>query len=557
MGHLNSSSAEHLSYHNGLLNIDILGGVKLEGLDRLRVTLKLCLPESSVPPVRHNLDLYNDTQTEKLIRKTAERLEIGTTVVTASLAELTEALERYRLKKIEEQQTDLPQPMPLSEAERDTAIAHLQHADLMEQTLKDLKATGIQGEPENSLILKLAMTSRKMHDPLSVVCLAKSGTGKSYLMERVALCIPDEDKREQTQFSGNSFYYFKREEIRGKIFLIEDLDGAQEVMFPIRELQTKKRISKTVAHKGRDGKLQTITLVVEGPVSIIGCTTKEQLYEDNANRAILIYLDSSKEQDERIMSYQKQLRAGLIDTGREQDIRTKLQHMEKALQPVKVINPYAPLIDLPQEVFKPRRTLPMLLSFIEAITFYHQYQRTYKPEPSTGEVYIETNPEDIAWAFELLRETMFRKSDELPGALRTFYEWLKPWAADKGLDKFYGAEIRKENRLHPRTLQRYLSELTEYGYIKHLGGSKYKSGYQYSIEPEQSEAQLSASITRQIEAVLDNIHKAQQERETLNTKEPKKATVRQRATKTQLSHPHPLQETPLTESDTTAGNQEP
>ena len=76
-------------------------------------------------------------------------------------------------------------------------------------------------------------------------------------MERVALCIPDEDKKEHTQFTSNAFYYYKKEEIRNKIFLIEDLEGALGVLFPIRELQSKKRISKTITQKGRDGKLQT------------------------------------------------------------------------------------------------------------------------------------------------------------------------------------------------------------------------------------------------------------------------------------------------------------
>lgn len=32
--------------------------------------------------------------------------------------------------------------------------------------------------------------------------------------------------------------------------------------------------------------------------------TQEQVYEDNANRSFLIYIDESKEQDERIMAYQ-------------------------------------------------------------------------------------------------------------------------------------------------------------------------------------------------------------------------------------------------------------
>ena len=49
-----------------------------------------------------------------------------------------------------------------------------------------------------------------LHDALpislSVVCLAKSGIGKSYLMERVAACFPTEDLLENTQFTENSFY---------------------------------------------------------------------------------------------------------------------------------------------------------------------------------------------------------------------------------------------------------------------------------------------------------------------------------------------------------------
>lgn len=273
---LQIEAPEQISYDNGLLILTVLGGIKLEGLDRLRVTLKAELPESPRPPIRHNLDLYNDTQVEKLVRKIAERLEVGTSVVAASLAELTEQLELYRLEQIKQQSIEIT-AKPLTEGERQTAIEHLSHETLMEQTIAAMQATGIQGEEYNSMILYLAMTSRKCADPLSVICLAKSGTGKSYLMERVANCLPEEDRKEHTQFTGNSFYYYKREEIRGKVFLIEDLDGAAEVMFPIRELQTKKRISKTVTMKDKNGQLRTVTLIVEGPVSVIGCTTKEKI----------------------------------------------------------------------------------------------------------------------------------------------------------------------------------------------------------------------------------------------------------------------------------------
>ena len=86
---LNITNSESLMYENELLQLTVLGGIKLDGLDRMRATLKIALQESSIPPVRHNLDLYNDTQVEKLIRKVAEKLEIGTSVIAARMAELT------------------------------------------------------------------------------------------------------------------------------------------------------------------------------------------------------------------------------------------------------------------------------------------------------------------------------------------------------------------------------------------------------------------------------------------------------------------------------------
>ena len=85
----NTQNPDSLIYEHEILKTTVLGGVKLEGLDRMRVTLKIELKGTSVPPVRHNLDLYNDNQLEKLIRKGAERLEIGTSVLAATLSELT------------------------------------------------------------------------------------------------------------------------------------------------------------------------------------------------------------------------------------------------------------------------------------------------------------------------------------------------------------------------------------------------------------------------------------------------------------------------------------
>jgi len=74
---LNTTNTEHITYKYGETEITVLGGIRLEGLDRMRVTLKVQVEHLSL---RHNLDLYNDNQVEKLTRKVAEKLELGTTL---------------------------------------------------------------------------------------------------------------------------------------------------------------------------------------------------------------------------------------------------------------------------------------------------------------------------------------------------------------------------------------------------------------------------------------------------------------------------------------------
>jgi DNA primase len=500
-----STQLEHgtgglLIYRNALLIVTVLGGVKLEGLDRMRVTLKVEVPDSPRPPVRHNLDLYNDNQLGKLVRVIAARLEVGMSVTEACLAELIEALEAWRLEEIKKQGPEKQEPKPLTEQEREAAEQFLKAPQLMERTSAALKASGLIGEEANGMILYVAMTSRQCEDPLSAICMARSGVGKSYLMEKVAQCMPEDSKLENTQFTENSFYYFKREEIRGRIFLIEDLDGAQAVLYPIRELQSKKRISKTVTVKDRSGSMRTISLVVEGPVSVIGCTTQESVYEDNANRSLLVHLDDSTAQDQRIMDYQRGRKAGLIDVQQEKEAQQMLQHVQRVLKPMKVVNPYAPLIALPAEVFKPRRTLGLLLSFIEAITFYHQLQRPEKVDETSGEIHIETTPEDIEAAFVLLSDTLFRKSDELSGTCRSLLDWIR--ANEKG--SFTAQAIRKRLRMAPRTLNRHLAELTAYGYVVQDKKKKHSAGYLYTVASDQAN-DLPEAIARQIAQVMEKV----------------------------------------------------
>ncbi len=305
-GKLNTENPKLILYETDLLHITILGGIKITGLDRLRVTLKIEKKEYSHHlPVRHSLDLYHSKQVEQLANKMAESLEIGTAESERTISQLTGALENYRQNKLELLKPKKTEKKEMTEGERAEAIKYLKSKKLLRNTLQDIAKSGIVGETNNSLIAYLAYTSRKREKPLHIMCLGASGTRKTYLQEKVSELIPEEDKIEITSLSDNAFYYFGREELKHKLILIEDLDGAENVLYPLRELQSKRRISKTVTLKDNKGNLKTITLRVEGPVCVSGCTTRERIYEDNANRCILLYIDDSNEQDKRIMTYQQ------------------------------------------------------------------------------------------------------------------------------------------------------------------------------------------------------------------------------------------------------------
>lgn len=499
-----TTNPELLIYDNCELHIEVLGGIRITGLDRMKVTLKVLHKDKANLPVWHSLDLYNHGQREQVIDNIAEAFELGTQSTANTLAQLTGALEDYRVKKIEALQPKQEQLPELTAAQRQAAISELKKPKLLERTAQMIRESGIVGEETNSLIAYLVYCTRKQSVPLHIMYLGASGSGKTYLQEKISELVPDEDKIEITQITENALYYFKQHELAHKLVLIEDLDGAMSVFYPLRELQTKRRISKTVTLKDSKGNLKTITLRVEGPVCVSGCTTREKIYEDNANRCILLYTDQTREQDKRINEYQTKVAAGAINRQREQQYKELFKNIQRVLQPVQVINPYAKYIRLPEQVFKPRRTMTLLLGFIEAITFYHQYQREVKKDP-TGQLYIETTPEDITAALALLKDVLFSKSDELTRATREFFEQLKVMQSESGAESFSARAVRERMRINPGNLKRYLAELVRYGYIKAHGNRYRKGSYEYVIVNIAEYEALKSSIEQHLQTILEQV----------------------------------------------------
>jgi hypothetical protein len=174
----------------------------------------------------------------------------------------------------------------------------------------------------------------------------------------------------------------------------------------------------------------------------------------------------------------------------------------------------------------------LLLNFFDAITFFRQYQRENIVNEETGEIMIKTHPEDIELAFSLLKNCLFRRADELSTSARGFYNWLQKYLNEAQTKQFTALDVRKTKRVHPRTLNRYLQELTLFHYIQIAGGNKYREGYRYKITNLDETSGLNGSIEKALQTTLKNVWDAYN-----SPKTPDKTEVQQNPPTTPINPP--------------------
>jgi DNA primase len=487
-----------------------MGGVTKYPLDRMKITLELKRTDSLniLHKIRQQVDLYNDEALQRFLRNASEKLELGSKQLQYGVTVFTELLDAFRKGQIatEQQAKDDRKKTVVSQKAMDEASRVLSSQKLLKVINTIIGNTGIVGEEKNRLIMWLIFCTRMQEKPLHIICLGASGTGKTYLQDGISALIPEQFKRSFTSASAQSFYYVKRNELKNQLILVEDMDGADAILYVIRELQTKALVCKLVPMKDPHKKDEWTTknIIVEGPISLSGTTTKERIYEDNANRCILIYLDTSMEQQHRIMDRQCMLSADEIDLEAEAWNKEVMLAIQFLLRPIKVVNRFATMLRLPDSVFKPLRTNDHYIKFVEAVTLVHQCQREIKID-KYGKEYIETSIEDIEMANELMKDVLLSKSDELTKACRDFLECIKTWLDKNRKPSFFKSDVRTWMRINPDNLRHYLSTLHKYGYIKIVGGNKHKTGYEYEIVNKHEYDNLRKGIETALDKALNDI----------------------------------------------------
>lgn len=496
-----TENPHNIIYTTPTANYYIKGGIRKD-LDSLKITL--CIAhKTNHKKSRTKLDLYEDKQTEKLSQEAAAKLELRADLIQNDLHILTDMLDEYREEQlISDPQEPTKKVVQISPAEQTKCIAFLKAKNLLKNINEKIGKSGVVGEENNRLFLFGIASSYKMNNTLHALIQGSSGSGKTHLLATIMDFMPPEDSISLTRVTESSFYNYDKYELQNKLIGIEDYDGLEEkAELAFRELQSKGMISSSTSGKNEQtGEIKGYIKEVYGPIASLSATTKGAIYEDNMSRCFLISVDESMEQTQKIIQYQNNKSAGIINEKEEQKNKEFLRHCMRLLKPQKVINPYANKISLPREAQKIRRLNELFQSYVKQITLLNQYQRNKDQQGR-----LISQKEDIKTAIEILFESIVLKVDELDGSLRSFYEQLKNYVESKGKTyEFEQREVRQAFRISKSQMHRNINSLLELEYIAKTYVSA-RNTFHYKISfwdnMQVLRNKIKANLNRQVEAL--------------------------------------------------------
>ncbi|MBN2130521.1 MAG: toprim domain-containing protein, partial [Sedimentisphaerales bacterium] len=403
-----------------------VGGLdKNNSLEVLKVAVRIRYEENFH---LDSFDMTRDGERRRFIERAAEETGLEKELIKRDLGRLLLALEEAQQQRLNAAvETGHDKTPDMTADERSDAFAFLKASDLVKKINAAFDDYGLVGEHSKRLAAYLSCTSRLLDKPLAVIIQSSTAAGKTALMEAVLAMFPEEERVKYSAMTGQSLFYLGETDLKHKILAIVEEEGAEKASYALKLLQSEGEL--TIASTGKNpqtGRMETQEYHVEGPVMIFLTTTAIEIDEELQNRCLMLTVDESREQTERIHALQRKERTleGLRIRKKRKRLLTLLRNAQRLLQPVDVVNPWADQLTFTTERTRTRRDNLKYLGLIEAITLLHQYQRRREKDEDDSP-FIRVTLDDIALANQLAPELLGRSLDELPPQTRHAYEAVK------------------------------------------------------------------------------------------------------------------------------------
>ena len=451
-------------------------GVRSAFVSSLRVNVRA---ESAGSSYLDNVDLYSARSRALFSSAAAAALSLEAPRVEKDLFFIVDYLEAERDRELlQASTTERPE---LSDEERKAGMELLESPDLFDRIASDLSALGYVGEELNKQLLYIAASSRKMADPISVVILSQSASGKSLLVESVRRLMPPEDVVAVSSLSDQALNYIRDGGLLHKFLILGEAVHSEVVEHQIREMLSSHELSRLVAMKDtKTGELSSRTVRSPVVVAAVMSSTRTEMNPENASRAFQVNADESREQTRRIHEAQRS-KYSLERHSKERSLIPTIIEAHHAAQrllaPRVIVNPFASKLVFPDALMRSRRDHERFVDLIAAVCFLRQFQKEEKEsrDGATGEAvrYIECDMADYKIAYAILCATLPATLSSFPPSAIELYEAVRALLREKakreGLKvsevSVTQREIREATGFNQRWIKRYMQLLGEWEYL--------------------------------------------------------------------------------------------
>lgn len=237
----------------------------------------------------------------------------------------------------------------------------------------ELRALGVVGEEKVAGIIFLALVSRFLDRPVSVVVKGPSSAGKSYVALMVLVFFPDGAYYILTAMSERALAY-STEPLMHRFLVLYEAAGMKGdfASYLIRSLLSEGRVRYETVEKTPQG-LRPRLIEREGPTGLILTTTSVHLHPENETRMFSVTVTDTQEQTKAILRSLAEDRDETVkDLGNWHALQKWLE-----LSDHEVVIPYARALaeKIPPIAVRLRRDFKAVLNLIRASAILHQAKR--------------------------------------------------------------------------------------------------------------------------------------------------------------------------------------
>lgn len=245
---------------------------------------------------------------------------------------------------------------------------------VLDEVVRAVRTLGVTGEGQLIKILYLALTSRLLGRPVSIIVKGPSSVGKSWAIKLVLKLFPESAYWARTGLSPKALAYSAEDYRHRTLVLYEVHANSEGGDYLLRSLLSEGHIVYETVESTPNG-LRPKTIIKPGPTNLIMTTTWTNVHPENETRLLSVTSDDTNEQTQRIF------REAARDTAQD-GLPEKLEDWRDyqvwlASQPAEVYIPYAEALAelVPPLDVRLRRDFNTVLSLIRAHALLHQLYR--------------------------------------------------------------------------------------------------------------------------------------------------------------------------------------